>query len=164
MLRDIPRIYLLIFGFVTVIFLLVAWYQENFLRDSDVLQLNEIILTHAVTEVDHASRLYEGALLLADTFEPSVWISLEKHYPEGSAVQFEYVFDTEDDRFDNVESEVVPLRTYYIGRDRPNPNDTDYMTGRPIKNVRVKINEKGDKGDWTYVSTISVDAESRNDD
>lgn len=165
MLRDIPRIYLLIFGFVTVIYLLVAWYQENFLRDSDVLQLNEIILTNAVTEVDHASRLYnyqDGSVYMLDyTFESAVWERLESIYPEGSDVMFAYKFDTEDTRFLNVE-EGAESSLYTIGETEPvaTPEAMAYMTGRPILEIEVRVREADDKiaGDgWTYVSSVAVD-------
>lgn len=165
MLRDIPRIYLMMFGFVMVLAGLIVWYTNFFQRDSDVLQLNETVLTAALSEVDQTSRLYEGALLLADTFETTAWERLEEVYPEGSAVQFDYMFDIEDTRFDNIESTSVSSPTYYIGGesvDVPHPDTADYMTGRPIEHLRIKIREQGDKaGTWTYVSTVTVDAASK---
>ena len=162
MLRDVPRIYLMIFGFVAVLFLLVFWYKETFYRDSDVLQLNEIILTNAVTEVDQASRLYDykdgSVYMLSDTFEPAVWDRLERIYPEGSDVMFVYTFDSNDTRFDNVE-DGAESDIYELGTDnKPNPDDLHYMTGRPITNIEVRIREVGEKlADWTYVSSVAVD-------
>jgi hypothetical protein len=162
MLRDVPRIYLMIFGFVAVIFLLVFWYKETFYRDSDVLQLNEIILTNAVTEVDQASRLYnykDGSVyMLSDTFELAVWDRLERVYPKGSEVMFAYTFDSNDTRFDNVE-DGAESDIYEIGTEnKPNPDNLHYMTGRPITNTRLRIREVGEKlADWTYVSSVAVD-------
>lgn len=172
MLRDVPRIYLMLFGFIAVLMLLVFWYQENFSRDSDVLQLNEIILTNAVTEVDQTSRLYEGALLLSDTFEPKVWERLVDVYPACSTVQFEYKFDIDDERFDNVEEEMVQSPSYFIGGDNcvaesdlaPSEDGSGHMTGRPIQMVQVKIKEYNDiVGEWTYVSSVIVDSASRSE-
>ena len=145
-----------------MLFLLVFWYRENFYRDSDVLQLNEIILTNAVTEVDQASRLYDykdgSVYMLSDTFEPAVWDRLERIYPEGSDVMFVYTFDSNDTRFDNVE-DGAESDIYELGTDnKPNPDDLHYMTGRPITNIEVRIREVGEKlADWTYVSSVTVD-------
>lgn len=164
MLRDIPRIYLLIFGFAVVIFLMTMWYKENFERDSDVLQLNEIILTNAVTEVDQASRMYnykQGSVFLLDySFESAVWERLEKVYPEGSDVVFTYTFDTDDVRFDNVEAHTESDLYTIGGENKPiaNKDAMYYMMGRPILEIEVKIREKGEKvSDWTYVSSVTVD-------
>lgn len=162
MLRDVPRIYLMLFGFLAILMLLVFWYQENFSRDSDVLQLNEIILTNAVTEVDQASRLYnykDGSVyMLNDTFEPAVWDRLEQVYPEGSEVMFSYTFDSSDTRFSNVE-EGADSDVYELGTDnKPELDGQQYMTGRPILEIEVKVKEKGDGvAGWTYASSVTVD-------
>lgn len=162
MLRDVPRIYLMLFSFIVILMLLVFWYKENFYRDSDVLQLNEIILTHAVTEVDQASRLYsykDGSVyMLSDTFEPAIWDRLEQVYPEGSEVMFSYTFDPNDTRFGNVE-EGADSDVYELGTDnKPRADETHYMTGRPILEIEVKVKEKGDgMAGWTYASSITVD-------
>lgn len=167
MLRDVPKIYAMIFFFVLIIVLLMVWYTNMFQRDEDTLQLNDAILSAAVSEVDQTSRLYEGALLLADTFEPTMWERLAVIYNEGDSVQFDYMFDAEDDRFDNVESDTVSSPTYIIGgtgADVPHADRVSYMTGRPVEAVRVKVKEKGDRvGEWTYTSTVTVDAASKND-
>lgn len=163
MLRDIPKAFFLLFSFGVLLFLITQWYGNNFKRDSEVLQLNEAILTGSVSEVDHTSRLYEGALLLADTFESSIWERLNDVYATGSDVQFDYMFDDKDTRFDGVESGVVPSSVYTIGSSNvPKPANMTYMTGRPIKAVRVKVREPGEKvTNWTYTSSITVDAASR---
>lgn len=164
MLRDVPRIYLMLFGFVLIIILLVFWNKENFYRDSEVLQLNEIILTNAVTEVDQASRLYnykDGSVyMLNDTFEPAVWDRLEQVYPKGSEVMFFYTFDSSDERFDNVE-DGAESNIYEIGSNNKPTSDSgalQYMTGRPILQIEVRVREAGEKlADWTYVSSVTVD-------
>lgn len=165
MLRDVPKIYLLMFIFLSLFSLLVVWYTNTFQRDEDTLQLNDAILSTAVSEVDQTSRLYEGTLLLADTFEPVLWGRLGEIYEEGSFVQIDYMFDAEDDRFDNVESEMVSSPTYILGNsgaDIPRVDHVAYMTGRPVLAVRVKVREKGDHvSEWTYTSTVAVDAASK---
>lgn len=167
MLRDVPKIYLLLLIFFALLSLLVVWYTDMFEKDGDTLQLNDAILASAVSEVDQTSRLYEGALLLADTFEPAVWERLTSVYDEGSSVQFDYMFDTEDDRFDNVEADTVSSPTYIIGgsgADIPRMDHVAYMTGRPIQAIRVKVRDEGDNvGEWTYTSTVAVDAASKSD-
>lgn len=165
MLRDVPKIYLLMFVFLGLLSLLVVWYTNAFQRDEDTLQLNDVILSAAVSEVDQMSRLYEGTLLLANTFEPAVWDRLGAIYEDGSFVQFDYKFDDTDNRFDNVESGSVSSPTYIIGStgvDAPSADHVTYMTGRPIQAVRVKVRTKGDRvGEWTYTSTVAVDAASK---
>lgn len=181
MLRDAPRIYGLMFGIMAIVVLIMIWYANHYERGSDTLQLNEVILSSAVSEVDPTSRIYEGALLLSNTFEETVWKSLHIEYkdedgntvikplyPEGSIVQFDYMFDTEDDRFDNVEEGTKSSRSYKIGGgegdvpDADNVEQASVYTGRPIKVIRVKVREAGDNvGDWTYTATVAVDAASR---
>lgn len=165
MLRDVPKIYLLMFVFLGLLSLLIVWYTNTFTRDEDTLQLNDAILSATVSEVDQTSRLYEGALLLANTFEPAVWDRLGAIYEEGSLVQFDYMFDAADDRFNNVESETISSPTYIVGgtgADSPRVDHVTYMTGRPVQAVRVKVRKKGDQvGEWTYTSTVAVDSASR---
>lgn len=159
MLRDIPRIYLFMFAMVAVMVGLVVWYGNFFQRGSDTLQLNEVVQAASVEEIDHSSRMYQGALLLNNTFETNVWERIETVYPEGSKVQFDYVFNTDDARFNNIEDGEVSSPTYIMGTDRPNPDHADYMTGRPIEFVRIKVSEPSDNvGEWTYVSTVTLDA------
>lgn len=151
------------FAFVAVMSLLFLWYTKNFERGSDSSSLNEALLSSAVSDVDQTSRLYPGALLLNKTFETSVWKDIQDDYPEGSAVQFDYLFDTDDSRFTNVPKE-ASSPTYYIGGDKSDQPQTDkvsYMTGRPVKAVRVKVREKGDSFGWTYTATVKVDAASK---
>ena len=170
MLRDVPRIYLMILAFVVVIFLLVFWYRENFYRDSDVLHLNELILTSTITEVDQTSRIHEGVLMLSDTFETKVWESLESAYDEGSKVMFDYKFDISDTRFTNVTDEQISTGPYYIGsgdvNDIPqagNLGNAEYYTKRPVQAVRVKVKDVNDAfGEWTYIGSVRVDIASRN--
>lgn len=159
MLRDIPRIYLFMFAIVAVMVGLVVWYGNFFQRGSDTLQLNEVVQAASVEEIDHSSRMYQGALLLNNTFETNVWERIETVYPEGSKVQFDYVFNTDDARFNNIEDGEVSSPTYIMGTDRPNPDHANYMTGRPIEFVRIKVSEPSDNvGEWTYVSTVTLDA------
>lgn len=168
MLRDIPKVYVMMFFFIAVTSLLTVWYLNSFQRGTDTLQLNEVVLSSAVSEVDPTSRIYEGTLLLADTFEESVWDRLQGKYPEGSIVQFDYLFDTEDSRFDNIESETVSSVPYRLGGTddeiplADNEEQVSRYTGRPIKIIRVKVKEPEDKvGEWTYTATITVDAASK---
>lgn len=166
MLRDIPRIYMMMFGFVAIIVIIMFWYSSMFHRGGDTTALNESILSSAVSEVDQASRIYEGVLLLANTFEPTVWTDIESNYPEGSLVQFDYMFDVTDTRFGAIENETVSSPSYKIGSsvatDVPRADHVTYMIGRPIESVRVKIREAGETaGEWTYVSTVTVDSASR---
>lgn len=165
MLRDIPKVYVLMFLFIFGLSILVMWYMNNFQRDGDTLQLNDAILSSAIAEVDQTSRLYQGALLLADTFEPTLFERLTEIYTEGDTVQIDYMFDIEDDRFDKVEDETISSPTYTIGgsgTDIPQAENMAYMMGHPVESVRVKVHEKGDRvGKWTYTSTITVDAASK---
>lgn len=144
--------------------LLFTWYMNAFDRDTDTLQLNDVILTTAVSEIDQASRVYEGALLLGPTFEPVTWKRLSEQYPKESRVQFDYLFDDKDTRFTNVEPK-TSSPTYIIGgagADVPSAKRVSYMTGRPVKAVRVKIRKAGDNvTEWTYVGTVEIDAVSR---
>lgn len=164
MLRDIPRIYMMLFLSVIGFVALFVWYMNTFDRDTDTLQLNDVILATTVSEIDQTSRIYEGALLLAPTFEPVTWKRLEEQYPKGSKVQFDYLFDETDTRFTNVEKD-TSSPTYTLGgtgTQVPGVNRVDYMTGRPVKAVRVKIQKAGDNvTDWTYVATVEVDAVSK---
>lgn len=168
MLRDAPRIYMLMFFILLIIAGIVVWYMNSQQRDGDALHLNDAVLTATVSEVDQLSRLYEGALLLADTFEPALWNHLIKEFNEGDKVQFDYMFDIEDDRFDNVETGTVSSPTYIIGgsgADIPRADHAAYMTGRPVQSVRVKVSEKNDNlGDWSYSATVVVDAASNRED
>lgn len=161
MLRDIPRIYFFMFAVVAVMIGLVVWYGNFFQRGSDTLQLNEVVQASAVEEIDQSSRMYQGALLLKDTFETNVWQRISDVYPDGADVQFDYVFNTEDPRFNNVESGERSSPTYIVGSttDRPDALDAVYMTGRPIDYVRIKVKAPDDNvGEWTYVSTVRLDA------
>lgn len=162
MLRDIPRIYLFMFAMVAIMVGLVVWYGNFFQRGSDTLQLNEVVLAASTEEVDHTSRLYQGALILNDSFETNVWERISDVYPADSHVQFDYIFNTDDPRFNNVEDGERSSPTYIIGgsgADVPNVNAAGYMTGRPIEFIRIKVKEPSDNvGEWTYVSTVTLDA------
>lgn len=166
MLRDIPRIYMMLFTFVVIIVLIMFWYASMFHRGGDTTTLNESILSGAVSEVDQASRIYEGALLLTNTFEPTVWADIEANYPEGSIVMFDYLFDATDTRFGAIQPK-ESSGVYIVGSvepsEVPQAGDMGHMLGRPIQHVRVKIREAGEtSGEWTYVSTVTLDAASRN--
>ena len=165
MLRDIPRVYVLMFLFIGMLSYLVVWYVSSFQRDTDVLQLNESVLSGAVVSVDPLARIYPGALLLDASFEETVWKDIVADYPADSTVVFEYVFDTTDTRFTNVEANGTGSPPYRIGGDAsevPSAANAAYMTGRPVKAVRVKIKVPDDDVTaWTYVSTVKVDAVSR---
>lgn len=164
MLRDIPRIYGLMFVSLLGFVALFVWYMNTFDRDTDTLQLNDVILASTVSEIDQTSRIYEGALLLAPTFEAVTWKRLEEQYEKGSRVQFDYLFDNTDTRFSGVEKN-TSSPTYILGgtgTEVPDAKRADYMTGRPVKAVRVKIQKASDKvTEWTYVATVEVDAASR---
>lgn len=161
MLRDIPRIYIYLFLTVIILVLISVWYRGQFEQDTDTLQLNEVLLSNVVSEVDQTSRLYEGTLLLANTFEQAIWEKIQDKYPTGSIVQFDYVFDSDDSRFHDVPSGVVSSVPYKIGTDdKPdaeNQTQTDVFTNKPVKKVKVKVKEANEKlKDWTYTSTIEV--------
>lgn len=181
MLRDIPRVYMMVFGSMVGFMMLFTWYMNTFDRDTDTLQLNDVVLATAVSEIDQTSRVYEGALLLAPTFESATWKRLEEQYPKGSDVQFDYLFDDKDTRFTNVEPK-TSSPTYAIGGKRndngswfsvpgPDPKRSSYMTGRPVKAVRVKVRTPRDelfftkkfedRSKWTYVGTVEIDAVSK---
>lgn len=161
MLRDIPRIYMLMFGFIAIMVVLIYWYTSMFQRGTDTTVLNEAILSAAVSEVDQSSRIHEGALMLAPTFESKVWESIEANYPKGSDVKFEYLFDQEHPNFNTIER-VNPSPMYVIGGAEPSVDQVNHMISRPIKSVRVMVLEPGDNvSNWTYVSTIAIDAASR---
>lgn len=159
MLRDIPRVYGLLLFFIILLVGLTTWYTTTFNRDTVMLGLNELVLTTAVNEVDQSSRLYEGALLLADTFEDATMTKLEERYADGTEIQFDYRFDQTDARFPDVEAESTsPL--YVVGTTAPNM--ASHYINRPIEAVRVKVKEPSDEvTDWTNVSTVTVDALSR---
>lgn len=157
MLRDIPRMYVMMFAFVVVLVSAIVWYGNYFTRGSDTLQLNEAVLTTAVEEVDLTSRMYPGALILKDSFESNVWERLEAEYPEGSKVQFDYIFNTADPRFTNVEDGERSSPTYILGE--TGPGNVDYMTSRPIDYVRIKLSLPNEKvSQWTHISTVTLDS------
>ena len=165
MLRDIPKVYAMLLFFGLAISLLVMWYVLHYKTDSDTLQLNDIILTSALSEVDHVSRVHMGAFLLADTFEVDAWERIDGAYNNGDRVQFDYLFDQSDSRFGTVAHSTHSSPTYIVGgqdAEIPVPSNMDYVTMRPLKEIRVKVQKKGDKiGDWTYIATVTVDAVSK---
>lgn len=164
MLRDIPRVYLSIFLFAGLMAYLVAASAGAFERDTDMLTLNEGVLSAAVVHTDPVSRLYPGALLLDDSFETGLWHTLGDAYPEGTEVMFSYGFDGTDDRFDGVELAGTDSPIYVLGdaSKKPDAANAGYMTGRPVTTVAVKLRLPDDEvTDWTYVSTVAVDAVSR---
>ena len=97
--------------------------------------------------------------MLNDTFEPIVWDRLEKIYPDGSDVMFVYTFDSNDTRFEGV-GDGAESDIYEIGSTNkvPKPDELQYMTGRPIITIEVRIREVDETlADWTYVSSVVVD-------
>lgn len=176
MLRDVPRLYFMIFGIVAIIVLLSVWYLNMFQRESDILVLNEAIITAAVSEVDESARIDPGVMLLAPTFESVAWEAIAEEYPPGSKVQFDYMFDSEIERFSTMLGDpslcsggqcTSQSVEYTIGGDAsetPKSVSDTRMAGLPIKFIRVKVNDVTDNFDvWTYVSTVKVDAISRED-
>lgn len=167
MLRDIPRVYGLLLFFIILLVGLTTWYTTTFNRDTVMLGLNELVLTTAVNEVDHSSRVYEGVLFLADTFEAATMTKLEERYADGTTVQFDYKFDDSSNTITLLglsASDVVPVSSvvYTIGGAAPTTTDSNKYRGLPIEAVRVKVKEPSDEvTDWTNVSTITVDALSR---
>lgn len=168
-LQDIPRIYGIFFIVAVILALLMVWYTGAYKTGADTTELNEVILSAAVSEADQSSRLNQGSLLLADTFEMVVWENIKNSYEDGSVVQFEYKFDQSDPYFKNapegassmeyVLPNVGPLPVTYTNGI---PSARSYMVGKPIEHVRVKIRDKEDPiGQWTYVSTVTVDAVTR---
>lgn len=164
MLRDIPRVYLSVFLFAGLIAYLVAASAGAFERDTDMLTLNEGVLSAAVVYTDPTSRLYPGALLLSDGFETGMWHALEEAYPAGTEVMFSYGFDATDTRFAGIELGGADSPVYVLGDTvkKPSRAGAAYMTGRPVLTVAVKLRLPDDTvTDWTYVSTVAVDAVSR---
>lgn len=165
LLRDIPKIYLMFFAFAVIIMFLTIWYVNTFQKDTETLQLNDVVLSATLSDIDQTSRIYDspGVLLLADSFETTVWERLEETYGEGAIVVFDYMFDYEDARFGLEEADAKGSSiSYKIGTDdKPevgNVDQSSVYTGRPVKAVRVKIRNVGDKvGDWTYTATVVVD-------
>lgn len=143
------------FAFVMVLALLSYFYVTNFYQGEQTLDLNEFVLTSAVSEVDQIARLYEGSFLLSDNFEPRLWERFEKEYPENSEIRVEYDYDTEDDRFGDIPD--GDSSTYFVGE---GVDIQAEYTGKPIKDITVRVKKAGDRvGNWTYVSTITVDIE-----
>lgn len=163
LLRDIPRVYLIMFSFAVGLVGLSVWYISSFNQNASTMDLNEAALTSAVSEVDKSSRLNQGAFLLSHTFEKSVWDKIEKSYAKGSVVQFDYIFDTDDDRYELIApDESSP--SYIVGTNKPSSDiaDYSYMTNQPIVAARVKVRKNGDKvGEWTHTATITVDSLSK---
>lgn len=158
MMRDIPRVYTMIALFVGLMAFLVTSYVMAFQRDTDTLTLNEAVMSSAVAEVDQSSRLYEGALLLSRTFEADVLKRLATDYPADAEVQLDYRFDETDSRFTTPPSSSSPV--YTLGGAAP--TSATHYVDRPVKAVRVKLRMPDDTvTDWTYVSTVTVDALSR---
>lgn len=178
MLRDVPRLYFMVFGVMVIIAVLLVWYVNMYQRESDMLVLNEAIITAAVSEVDESARLDTGVMLLAPTFESVAWDAIESEYPAGSEVQFDYMFDFSVERFAHMNGSVefmcAPVssencrysKVYVVGgEDVPTPELGEQMAGLPIKYIRVKVRDASDSidGVWTYVSTVKVDAISHAD-
>lgn len=159
MMRDIPRVYTMIALFVGLMAFLFTTYVMAFQRDTDMLTLNEAVMSAAVAEVDQSSRLYEGVLLLSRGFEADVLKRLAADYPADAEVQLDYRFDETDGRFTGVPAS-SSSGVYTLGG-AASSNTTHYVD-RPVKAVRVKLRMPDDTvTDWTYVSTVTVDALSR---
>lgn len=159
MLRDIPRVYGMLLLFIGLLVGLVTWYTSSFDRDTTMLGLNEVILSSAVNQVDQSSRLHEGALLLAPDFEKDAWKRLSSMYKDGTVVQFDYKFDQTDTRFSGTPAS-SESPTYTVGGTAPTA--ATHYANHPIEAVRVKVKQEDDNvTDWTFVSTVTVDALSR---
>lgn len=159
MLRDIPRIYNIFLMFGLLLISLITVYTKTFMMNNGTLQLNELLLTSAVQEVDGSSRMYEGVLLLNNDFEKEALERAEKYYSPGSIVQFEYIFDTDHESFSGVEDGPIESPLYNLGTDVP---DVDYLEGRPLSSVRLKVKDVNDSSKlWTYQSTIGIDVNNK---
>lgn len=139
----------------------MMWYTLGFEKDTEVLQLNDVVLTNAMSEMDQASRLYGyengSVFMLRDTFEEKIWQRILGVYDTGSIVQFDYVFDIDDERFE-VPHEVEFSTEYVLGTDSPTKADMVDVVNKPITHIRVKVKDSGDEiGDWTYTGTVAVD-------
>ena len=166
MLRDVPWTYVMMYGFLVLLVSLMTWFGSQYERGANTLQLNELLITTATTEVDQQSRVYDRALLLSDNYESAVWERIAQEYPKGTQVQFDYIFDTEDERFTDVPDGSVSSPTYIIGgegsMDIPQQSVTGHMTDKPVLYTRVKIRTPDTSmSNWTYISTIGLDALSR---
>lgn len=156
MLRDIPRIYLIFFGFGMTLMLTMVLYTNAFMRGGDTLALNDIALTSAVSEIDQMSRIKEGTLVLEDTFEKKAWVQLSEKYPEGSIVRFDYLF--------NQNNAKASSKEYSIGGSASQTPQISSAVFRDkqVKAIRVLVRDSSDhataKGQgWTYTSTIKLD-------
>lgn len=164
MLRDIPRIYMMFFSFGLVLMFALGSYTTAFIRGGDTLALNDIALTSAVSEIDQLSRIKEGTLVLEDTFEVRAWKHLTDKYPDDSVIQFDYLFDQS---VGNFHGKSVPKslssQPYVVGSStKPDERVGEHFQDRPVKAIRVKVREAGDKvtangTGWTYTSTVKLD-------
>lgn len=168
MLRDLPRIYVMMFVVVIIILSLGVFAANNFWRGSDVLELNDIILTSAVSEMDQLSRLSKGTFVLKDSFETKAWETLSNKYPKDSIVQFDYLFD-EDDDLHTIPENKLGSPSYKIGSansiESPSLTSSVVYSGQPVKAIRLKVRRAGDDlagpTGWTYTGTVTLDAESK---
>lgn len=161
MLRDIPKIYLMFFAFAIVLMMFFVSYTNDFLRGGDTLTLNDIVLTSAVSKIDQMSRINKGTLILEDTFEMKAWEELGDKYPKGSDVEFDYVFDHENNNFTGVPKKKTST-TYTLGGTEVPSEDSAVFKDIPVKAIRLKVRKDGDnvtKGGsgWTYTSTVKLD-------
>lgn len=162
MLRDTPKIYMMFFALVLGIAMITLNYSNNFNKGASSLQLNEVILSSAVENMDYQSRMHQGAMLLTAGFEDSVWGRIVNHYPDGFKVQFAYLFDITDARFTGTPSGVVKSPTYVVGGASPLTQTKTHMLGFPVRALKLYIKDPNDNAtEWTYTATIKVDAQSR---
>lgn len=156
MLRDIPRIYMSVFGLLVVLAGLLVWNLGAFSRDSDILALNTMTESTVAESLDLSARAAPGAFLLTPDFEVSMWEQLTTVYPDGAFIQFDYAFDATDTRFDMSTTKASsPL--YVIGTDTPDASSAVF-SNRSVTEVRVFVRLPGDEvTPWTYRSTVTID-------
>lgn len=165
MMRDVPKIYLIFFTFAILLMILTVSYATGFIRGGDTLSLNDIVLTSAVSEIDEMSRLKKGTLVLKDTFETKAWEGLVEKYPEGSKLEFVYLFDNDDDFYNKPVPEQAKSDLYEIGGSQIPEESSTVFKDLPVKAVRLRVKKAGDKAiedmengpEWTYTSTIKLD-------
>lgn len=155
MLRDIPRVYLLVIFLAVGLVLLLQSSLGAYSRDQSMLVLNEVVGTHVIAHADRSARVYEGAYLLDGAFEAAVVDELLQALPAGSHVRFDYRFDAAHPDFSGVpsydSSPVYAVVGEVVG--------SAHYADRPVTAVRVFARLPGESlAEWTYRTTYVLDS------
>lgn len=160
MLRDIPKTMFLLIVFMFAFALSIIWFTTSFNKDSQSLDLTETVLSSALSEMDQTSRMYDGVYMVNDSFEVVVVESLDGSFGmDNATIEFDYMFDTEDSRFNNL-PEFASTGDYKIGSKNPKPENMSAIIGKPVTAIRVRIDTDGGNR-WTHTATVDVDIESK---